>query len=181
MRSDLPVYWCPCFDGGTWQRGAHGTFWKFDQGQVLETAPESLQNWFLFALTKPAGASRSRISRKPQDPAARAEVWKTSRNMWCTAPLLHAAGRRVYERSEADYIALPPAEAAKAGLSEKEVKLFDFVPAKFAVSAGENGVVRVDLNDRRGEVQRLRVPEHVAGLRPGSHVVPEAPVGGLGK
>jgi hypothetical protein len=145
MRSDLPVYWCPCFDGGTWNRGLHGTYWKFEQGQVLKTAPTSLQNWFLFALTKPAGADPIAYLSKPQDPAVRAEVWKASRNMWCTAPLLHAAGRRVYQRSEGDYVALPPAEASEAGLSEKEVKLFDFVPMKVAIGAGEGSAVRVDL------------------------------------
>ncbi|MBN2133832.1 MAG: nucleoside hydrolase [Sedimentisphaerales bacterium] len=145
MQSDLPVYWCPCFDGGAMKRGLHGTYWKFEQGQVLQAAPAPLQNWFLYALTKPAGADPIGFLSKPQDPTVRAEVWKTPRNMWCTAPLLHAAGRRVYERSEADYIALPPAEARLAGLSGKEVKLFDFVPMKVAVGTGEKNVVRVDL------------------------------------
>ena len=90
MRSGLPIYWCPCLDGGTWKRGLYGTYWKFDQGQVLETAPESFQNWFLYALTKPADADPIAFLSKPQGPTARAEIWKTSRNMWCTAPR-HAA------------------------------------------------------------------------------------------
>ena len=37
MRSGLPIYWCPCFDGGIWQRGRQGTYWKFVHARVLDT------------------------------------------------------------------------------------------------------------------------------------------------
>jgi hypothetical protein len=65
--------------------------------------------------------------------------------MWCTAPFLHAAGRRVYLRSQNDYVALQPDLARKMNLAEREVHVFDFAPAKIAAHAGDEGLVVVDL------------------------------------
>jgi hypothetical protein len=48
--------------------------------------------------------------------------------MWCTGPMIHAAGRKVYERGADDFVALAPSEAEKAGLAAKEAKVFGFVP-----------------------------------------------------
>ena len=151
MQSGLPIYWCPCFHGTIWERGVHGTYWKFDQQSVLETAPEGLQNWFVFALTKPKDVDPIAFLSAPQDPAARTRVWKMSRNMWCTAPFLHAAGRRVYLRSEGDYVALPPLEAQQSGLSESEVNVFDFVPLKVTVKGDFEGTINVNLNTDAAE------------------------------
>jgi hypothetical protein len=145
MQSGLPIYWCPCFHGTIWERGVHGTYWKFGQRSVLETAPEGLQNWFIFALTKPKDVDPIAFLSAPQDPAARAKVWEMARNMWCTAPFLHAAGRRVYLRRQGDYVALPPHQAQQAGLSESEVNVFDFVPMRVTVRGDSEGAIRVDL------------------------------------
>ncbi|MFC1597560.1 nucleoside hydrolase [Planctomycetota bacterium] len=151
MRSGLPIYWCPCFHGTIRERGVHGTYWKFDQRRVLETAPKGLQNWFIFALTKPQNADPIAFLSAPQDPAARTKVWKMSRNMWCTAPFLHAAGRRVYLRSHRDYVALPSLEAQQSGLSEKEVNVFDFVPMRVTVQGDSGGTVSVDFETDAAE------------------------------
>jgi hypothetical protein len=151
MQSGLPIYWCPCFDGTTSERGIHGTYWKFDQGSVLETAPQGLQNWFIFALTKPKGVDPIAFLSGPQDSAVRARVWKMSRNMWCTAPFLHAAGRRVYMRREGDYVALPPLAAEQSGLSDTEVNVFDFVPMRVTVKGDSEGTISVDLRTDAAE------------------------------
>ena len=151
MQSGLPIYWCPCFDGTIWERGLHGTYWKFDQQSVLETAPAGLQNWFVFALNKPKGVDSIEYLSAPQDPAARARVWKMSRNMWCTAPFLHAAGRRVYLQSKGDYVALPPLEARQSGLSESQVNVYDFVPMKVTVTSDSEGTIGVNLKTDAAE------------------------------
>ncbi len=50
MRSGLPVYWAPCFG-----EDGYETHWQADQGRVLELAPNRLQNYFLYALSKGTG------------------------------------------------------------------------------------------------------------------------------
>jgi len=151
MRSGLPIYWCPCFDGGIWQRGRHGTYWKFVHAQVLETAPRQLQNWFLYALTKPKDVDPGGFLTMRQDPNARARVWKMSRNMWCTGPLLHAAERRVYLRRKGDYVALPPERARQQGLAETAVEIYGFVPVRLAATCDEDGTVHVSMEVRPKE------------------------------
>ena len=131
LKSDLPVYWCPCFGS------PYGTYWKFRQSDVLETAPPGLQNFFIFALTAgrqwkatPAPATDDPVGllARKVDPAARQEVWRLDRNMWCTAPFFHAAGRRIVEVSPNQYAASPAGEA-----DGNEVKLFDFVSGRISI------------------------------------------------
>src|ERR1017187_7962913 len=44
MRSGLPVYWVPCFDGGLWKNRGHASFWRASHRALLgETAPEVIQ------------------------------------------------------------------------------------------------------------------------------------------
>ena len=145
MNSDLPVYWCPCFDGNLWQRGRHGTYWNFTQAAVLDPAPLRLQNWFLFALIKPPDVDPLAYLTQPQDVAVREVIWKATRNMWCTAPMLHAAGRAVYARGPQDYVALPPAAAQELGLADRRVEVFAFVPMKATAVRQAEGSIRVQL------------------------------------
>lgn len=148
MNSGLPIYWCPCFDGGIWQRGRHGTYWKFVQSRVLETAPGRLQNWFIYALTKPKGVDPVAFLTMPQDPDTRARVWKMPRNMWCTGPFVHAAGRRTYQRPNGDYVALPPTSAKQQGLADKTVDVFAFAPVRITATCDEEGTVHVSMDVR---------------------------------
>ena len=54
--------------------------------------------------------------------------------MWCTAALLHAAGRRIYQRRADDFVALRPGDARQAGLAEKEIRVFEFLPMRGRVA-----------------------------------------------
>jgi len=148
MRSGLPIYWCPCFDGGIWQRGRQGTYWKFVHARVLESAPRQLQNWFLYALTKPSGVDPVDYLTKQQDLDARVRVWKMPRNMWCTAPFLHAVGRQVYLRRNGDYVALQRETAEQQGLADTAVDVFGFVPARLASRCDKDGTVHINMEVR---------------------------------
>jgi len=148
MRSGLPIYWCPCFDGTIWERGRHGTYWKFRQEQVLQSAPEPLQNWFVYALTKPPRVDSIAFLSLPQQKETIANVWKMPRNMWCTAPFFHAAGRQVYKRSEEDYIALTPVQAEEQGLADKVIDAYSFVPMRVTADKTQNGLIRVNMQLR---------------------------------
>ncbi len=89
MDSPLPIFWMPCF-------GADGykTHWYFQQAEVLDSAPLVLQNFMVYALTKPPVSERDPIAAlaDPIAPKVREKIWAEQRNMWCTAGYLHAAG-----------------------------------------------------------------------------------------
>lgn len=90
VRAHLPVYWMPCFGDGGYQ-----TFWKFRQSDVLETAPLSVQNFFVYALTKAPLNELDPIQalERPIPNDVKQKIWADERNMWCTAGFLHAVGR----------------------------------------------------------------------------------------
>ncbi len=147
MRSELPVYWC--IATYAWRGKTVSVFntnWVFRQRDVLESSPTELQNFFIYALTlKPQSVDPIAFLSKPHDLSRRLEVWDKkggwywdhkhrdhqtggSRDMWCTAPLLHAAGRRIVEVA-------PGRWAARPGLSagQREVNLYEFIPVSVAV------------------------------------------------
>ena len=149
MSSGLPIYWCPCFDGKLWERGRNGTFWKFAQADVLEGLRRPVQNYFIYALTKPDVPDSLQYLYDSQDAAARETVWRMARNMWCTAPFFHAAGRNIYVRGTDDWIALSPDSAVRAGLSGATVDVFGFVPAKLVAARQANGAIEVTFDDKQ--------------------------------
>lgn len=146
LQSGLPIYWCPCFDGGLWQRGPYATFWKLTHRDVLETAPVGLQNWFIFALTKPQGVDPVAFLTAPQRGEVRAEVWAMPRNMWTTIALLHAAGREIFERPDGHFVALSPQQATPQGLNRRQIDVVRFEPVAVRVAQNEGGKLKLEVN-----------------------------------
>jgi len=111
MRSDLPVYWCPCFGGriGTGLSGPgearfreYQTHWKFRQADVYESLATPLQNFLLYALGHKVVSLDDPIaylSRNPE-PELKQREWVQTRHMWCTGPMIHAAGRGLYRNQD---------------------------------------------------------------------------------
>ncbi len=135
FESGLPIYWCPCFGKDGYQ-----TIYELDQATVLASCAQPVQNFFVYCLTKskedPVAFLQSGPHALPTGP----------RGMYCTGPLFHAAGRKIYQRAPEDFVALPPDEAKSRGLSEKVVGVFDFVPM----------LAKVENNDEKGKKQSVR-------------------------
>jgi hypothetical protein len=111
----------------------YSTYWQFRQADVLETAPRSLQYFFIYALQRPSPHELDPMEALKMDlrPWHRL-VWEMDRNMWCTGPFLHAAGR--------------------LALTEK---LFTFVPARVEVDDG--GRTRISFDSPKPNVQLFKV------------------------
>jgi hypothetical protein len=136
FESGLPIYWCPCFG-----KDGFETLYDFDQTAVVGACAQPVQNYFVYCLTK---SQENPLAFLRSGPHA---LPKGNRAMWCTAPMLHAAGRKVYQRGPDDFVALSPAEAEAAGLSSKVVDAFGFAP--MSARLGEEGAaagLRVDLH-----------------------------------
>lgn len=90
LKSGLPIFWCPCFGADNWQ-----TYWTFRQGDVLADQRPAIQNFFLYMLGKldPATVPPVQYLHREVDAAAAETFYPQDRNMWCTGPFLHAAGR----------------------------------------------------------------------------------------
>jgi hypothetical protein len=130
FESGVPLYWCPCFG-----KNGYATFFVADQTTVVKACKPRLQNFFIYCLTQSKADPLAFLDTAP------AALPKGPRNMWCTAPLLHAAGRKIYQRAADDFVALGPGEAQEAGLAGKEIAPYEFVPVRVTIDAEKSSLV----------------------------------------
>ncbi len=119
FETGLPVYWCPCFG-----KDGYETLYEADQPTVVGACRPAVRNFFVYCLTRSEEDPIAFLRTGPH-PLPTGPRW-----MWCTAPMFHAAGRRVYERGPSDFVGLQPAEAGRSGLAGKEVAAFTFEPMR---------------------------------------------------
>lgn len=131
MHSGLPVYWCPCItedyhlcspddvaDGK-----AFCTYYIVpNQAELLATARPIVKNYFIYALSRSKEEPLSFLDREPQP------LPEKPRNMWCTGPFLHAAGREIYRTRDGRWFASTPERAKAIGLESAAISVFNFEP-----------------------------------------------------
>jgi hypothetical protein len=134
MSSGLPIYWCPAFGpGATFETFVAGklpphqyaTYWRFVQSDVFDSLPAPLQNFFIYALEAKSPQLEDPVAylSRSTEPEPKQRIWAKGRNMWCTAPMIHAAGRSLYRKDDT-WAAL---SAPVAGF--EPARVFDFVAA----------------------------------------------------
>ena len=154
MRSGLPVYWVPCFDGGLWQNKGHASFWRASHQALLgKAAPEVIQ-YFIYALEKETAEPLAFLSR-PVEPERQARLFAGTRNLWCTAVFGLMAGREVVFDGSQWTSALPgkgqgASEAERRplfGFSEVEVTVNDAGTVSYGKGPGSHKVKRFEVRD----------------------------------
>jgi hypothetical protein len=146
MRSDLPIYWAPCFGGKETlavlaQRKLpvlpNQTFWEFRQSDLLSVLSNPLKNFFLYALSHADPAADDPIAALDRVPDAALErkFGSEYRNMWSTVTLLDAANLRVYRRGSSWFAA----QARQPG--DEEAQMFEFVPVRIRIDADLRGFI----------------------------------------
>jgi hypothetical protein len=94
MRSGLPVYWVPCFDGGLWQNRGHASFWRVSHRDLLRNASPSLLQYFIYALEKRREEPIAFL-KQPVDPQSLERLLQGERNLWCTSIFGVMSGRQI--------------------------------------------------------------------------------------
>jgi len=157
MRSGLPLYWVPCFDGGLWQNRGHASFWRASQRALLErVAPEVIQ-YFIYALEKETSEPAAFLSR-PVEPERQARLFAGTRNLWCAAILGVMSGRDVVLEGGKWTSVLPG--SGRRGTGAVRQPLFGF--SEVDVSVDDTGAVRYGKGPDSHKVRRFEVrdPAH---------------------
>ncbi len=153
LRSGLPIYLCLCLPmqpQGT--NAAFSTWWKFRQSEVLDSAPAGLQRYFIYALQRCAPEELDPLKALEADLRPwRRLVWEMDRNMWCTASLLHAAGRTVCRVNGAWTASRQPPSEARAE------PVFTFVPARIEVNQSGRTSLLPDAADPNNNLRLFKV------------------------
>jgi hypothetical protein len=124
LESGVPIYWCPCFGKDGYQ-----TYYQADQTKVISACIQPVQNYFTYCLSRSKEDPLAFLSAGPKP------IPTGPRNMWCTAAMVHAGGRKIYQRGSDDFVALTPGEAKKAGLQGKAIDAFQFLPVQIRVKS----------------------------------------------
>jgi hypothetical protein len=138
MMAGLPIYWAPCFGGKETlaemaKNGLpiqqHQGYWRFRQGDLFDALPDPLVRFFLYGLARRIPSIDDPVAALGPGglDAERSKFAGQYRNMWSTATILHASGRKLY-RKQGDWRALREAEAGY-----REASVFDFRPVKITV------------------------------------------------
>ena len=157
MRSGLPVYWVPCFDGGLWQNRGHASFWRASHRALLERAAPEVIQYFIYALEKETAEPLAFLTR-PAEPSRQARLFTDTRNLWCAAVLGVMSGREVvFDGSE--WTSLLPQSDHSAGVAERK-PLFGFSEVEVTVS--DTGVVSYGKGPGSRKLRRFEVrdPDH---------------------
>ena len=143
MSSGLPIYWCPCFTdvyrlSSPEDVSAGKVFCTYfvvpNQAELLTDASKRIKNYFGYALYSLRDEPLGYLDREPL------LLPLSPRNMWCTGPFLHAAGRQIYNVSGRGWISCTPEQAKELGIEGSAVEVFKFEPVSFQpLMKEENG------------------------------------------
>jgi hypothetical protein len=142
FKLPCPVYWMPCFEVEPGPRdepfvaGPYGTYYRFQQKEILPRLSKWVQNYFAFVFQQ--GISERSAQREkaetlrpnwlhyligPNDESLLKRQGDQYRNMWCTGGFLHAAGFGVDR------------DGSIAPLNELKSPLFTFDPVQVKCDA----------------------------------------------
>jgi hypothetical protein len=138
LRSDLPFYWIPCFDGGLWQNHGHASYWKIHHRDVLEKAPEPLQRYFLYMLRRETNDPIDSLEL-PTPAPERQWLMDGERNLWAAALLGMGVGRSV-RHDGADI----------AGFVPVDVAVDEHGAVTLGSGPGSHRVMRFEIKDKAG-------------------------------
>ena len=100
-----PVYWMPCFEYAPssdipFKMGEYGTYYYFNQSEILPYLSESVQKMFLYALSKSSDINWLSYLRKPMDNVMFEKFCSDDRSMYCTGGFFHSAGITVNKQGD---------------------------------------------------------------------------------
>ncbi len=132
MRSGLPIYWVPCFDGGPWKNQGHASFWQARHEDLLKNARPEVLQFFIYALEKEKSEPVAFLSA-PVDPERKRRLFDGTRNLWCTA---------VFER-----LVAPDAAKGVFGFAEANITIGDDAVVRYGQTPSSKKVMRFEVRD----------------------------------
>ena len=152
MRSGLPIYWVPCFDGGIWKNAGHASFWKAKHEDLFRKPSPELIQFFVYALQKENSDPLAFLS-SPVDPQHQTQLFAGTRNLWCTAIFGVLSGRQV--KFDGTKYRSVPSTNRKAQEGALNNDLFGFFEVDISIS--DSGAVRYGKSQDSKKVMRFEV------------------------
>jgi hypothetical protein len=128
MRSGLPIYWVPCFDGGDGKNNGRASYWTARHADLLKGASDPTLQFFIHAYRKTAAPDPAAFVQQTPDEAARRHLLEITKQLWVVAVATCFAERKFILDGQR-YRTLPSGAAGEArpifGFTEKQVTIGD--------------------------------------------------------
>jgi inosine-uridine nucleoside N-ribohydrolase len=128
MRSGLPIYWVPCFDGGNGKNNGHASYWTSRYADLLKDASDPTLQYFIHAYRKTASPDQAAFVKQTPDEAAKKQLLEITKDLWAVAVFTSIVDRKFILDGER-YRTVPSSAAGKAqpifGFTEKLVTVRD--------------------------------------------------------
>ena len=147
MRSDLPIYWVPCFDGGLWKNKGRASYWRTTYAALLEDASSELIQYFIYAYKK-LDQEPIKFLYSKVNPNYKRKLFNKHRNLWGSSVFVNIIDMTIGH--DGDKYKLISTEGNK-----KNNKVFDFVPIYVRFS-DHGDAIYGDGNDAR-KIMQFRV------------------------
>ncbi len=154
MRSGLPLYWVPCFDGGLWQNRGHASFWQAKHADLLRDSRPALLQYFIYALEKETADPIAFLST-PIDPQRKERLLAGTRNLWCAAVF--------------GFLVAPEKTGAMFGFSEVELRAGDDVVIHYCHAPGSKPIRRFEVRDLATYPSQMTAATAAVLARVGDH------------
>ena len=154
LRSGLPIYWVPCFDGPLFtNRRGYASWWTATWEELLPKVSSPLLQYFVFAMLQPSADPLSFLDQ-PVDDRQKQQLFSVEphRNLWCAAVFSFVAGRRIV-RQDTEYVAEP------AGTGTTLVQVRPFYFASVGVEVDDNGYTTIGSAANMHSVSQFRVSD----------------------
>ncbi len=132
IRSGLPVYWVPCFDGGLWKNHGHASFWQAKHADLLKNVRPEVLQYFIYALEKEKSDPIAFLS-SPIDPERRQRLFADTRNLWCAA---------VFQ-----WLSAPETSKDVFGFAETDITIGDDAVIHYGPGPTSRKIMRFQVND----------------------------------
>ncbi|HAK97627.1 MAG TPA: hypothetical protein DCM87_22205 [Planctomycetes bacterium] len=96
VRSGLPVFWVPCFDGGAWKNAGRASFWRASHRDLFAGVADPVKQYVIYALLKKTGDPVAFL-KEPVDAGEWEKVLSGTRNLWCAGVFAHLADRAIVQ------------------------------------------------------------------------------------
>ncbi len=128
MRSGLPIYWIPCFDGGNGKNNGHASYWTSRYSDLLKYASDPTLQYFIHAYRKTAAPDQAAFVKQTPDEAAKKQLLEITKDLWGVAVFTSFVERKFILDGE-HYRTVPSSATGKArpifGFTEKLVTIRD--------------------------------------------------------
>ncbi len=94
MRSGLPVYWVPCYDGGDGKNNGHASYWNARLADLLKEAPDPTLQYFIHAYRKTASADPLAFVAQTLNETAKKRLLAITKQLWGVAVFTCFAQRK---------------------------------------------------------------------------------------